>query len=207
MRYGTQVMWWAVLATAAPARAEIAIADSVEWLCARADVVAVGRLTEVVGPSEGLGKNEDLVSLTLQPEVTAKGGPGPVHFSVRMPDSTALRQHRDRGTVMVAFLHRTPAAYMRDGVVHDLWPLRAEGSDAQLLLPLDGSGLLLADGFRRARTAADVARACAEAPAAKVPYFLEIPFDSEAHAAVYGGSSCFLRVPPAMFPAAKPDLR
>ncbi len=202
-------MWWAVLTTAAPARAEIAIADSVEWLCASADVVVVGRLTEVVGPPQGedLGKNRDLVSMTLQPEVVAKGAPGAVHLSVRAPDSVALRQHRDRGTVMVAFLRRTIQSYMRGGAVYDLWPVRAEGSQVQMLLPLEGSALLLADGFRRARTADDIARACAAAKAAKVPHFLEIPFETEAHGAVYGGSACFLRVPPGVFPAAKPGLR
>jgi hypothetical protein len=205
MRYGTQVMWWAVLATAAPARAEIAIADSVEWLCARADVVAVGRLVEVAGPPNQLGKNRDLVSLTLRPSLVAKGAPGVVRFSVRTADPAALREHRDRGTVMVAFLHRTPAAYVRGGAVYDLWPLR-EGH-VSWLLPLDAPGLLLADGFRRVGGAEDVARACRAAGSAKDAHLLEIPFGSEAHGAVYGGSACFLRVPPGLFPAAKPGLR
>lgn len=52
-----------LLLAATPARAEIAIGESVEWLCSRAEVVAVGHLTQVDGPPAGqdLGKNEALI--------------------------------------------------------------------------------------------------------------------------------------------------
>ncbi len=43
-------------------------------------------------------------------------------------------------------------------------------------------------------------------PKAAKRYFLEVPFDSEVHQALYSGSACYLYVPDLIFPRAKPKL-
>ena len=57
---------------ASTAHAEIRMESSLEWLCAEADVVVVGQLTEVKD-LRGQGKSEGLVGLTLKVDTNFKG--------------------------------------------------------------------------------------------------------------------------------------
>lgn len=217
------------------ARAEIAIGESVEWLTASAKWVLVGRITSVrdVDP-RGQGKNADLQLLAVQVTGVLKGplALGKVCVAVRqsgLKDAQVLRQKR---TELVFFLGQTVQATSFEGLTCNLWPLR--GGDAlPAILPLDSPGkrLLSASSWKVLRRRADVlqavrdtarrlasTRAGAGAGAAKsgstglgvtmplAKHYLEVPFSSEVHQVLYGGSACYLIVPQSLFPKARPRL-
>ena len=208
-------------------QAETHIHDSVEWLCARAEIVSFGRLVAVdpVVPSQAHGKSRHLVSLELRPTTVVKGrapaaAAAPLHFSVRVPDTARLVKWKAAGTELVVFLDRTIQAYSKGGRNYDLWPLRETGSQVQLLVDpaQPHAALLLAEGMKRATTPAHVVAACARAaavasstpapvPGARAPsHLLEVPPGTEAFEVLHQGSSCELRVPPGAFPKARPKL-
>lgn len=100
MRFITQV-GLLIAALTGSASAEIAIYDSVEWFCARSEIVARGTLVALSPekPSRQQGKGEGLVSLTLRPAQLVKGsGPlAPIHFSMRVPDTRQLAAWKKDG--------------------------------------------------------------------------------------------------------------
>jgi len=203
-----------------PARAEIAIGESLEWLTASATRVLTGRIVAQrdVDP-RATGKNADLQLLTVQVTGTLRGpASGPkVCVAVRqggLKDAATLRQ---QGVELILFLGETVQATSFEGRVCNLWPLR--GGDAlPAIVRLDqpGKRLLAAGGFKvlgqRAAIVAAVQTAARGLPAPKAGQaappqrFLEVPPGTEVYRVLYGGSTCYLIVPAALFPQARPKL-
>jgi hypothetical protein len=129
-------------------------------------------------------------------------------------DAATLRR---QGIELIFFLGETVQATSFEGRVCNLWPLR--GGDAlPAIVRLDqpGQRLLAAGGFKVLGTRADVVAAVRTAArglpapragqAAPEQRFLEVPFNTAVHRALYSGSACYLIVPAALFPRARPRL-
>lgn len=223
MRFATVLLL--ILTTAVPARAEINLHDSVEWLCARSVIVARGTLTAVSpeDPSGGEGKSRDLVSLTFAPTQLFRGVQSattplaPIHFSMRVPETVRLRAWMRDHTELVVFLRETIQSYRRDGKNYSLWPVRETGSQEQMLVALASPHvhLLSAGELDHATSPARLEAACKRAadvtPEGRTtepagPHFLEVPPESPAYGALYSGSTCYLYVPVGVFKRARPTL-
>lgn len=208
-----------IAAFAGSASAEIALYDSVEWFCARSEIVARGTLIALSPeePSRQQGKDEGLVSLTLRPVQLLKGAGtlAPIHFSMRVPDTRQLVAWKKGGTELVGFLRRTVQAYRKDGIDYSLWPVRETGSNVQALVEFARPQMHLFSAAEMVpvTTAAQLAAACSRGgpPAAKGeepkgPHLLEVPGESPIYQTLYSGSSCYLNVPVGVFAPAKPSL-
>jgi hypothetical protein len=136
---------------------------------------------------------------------------------LRDVDEQRFEAWRQGGTDLVLFLTASIQATSFEGRVCNHWPL--SGGDAlPFVVPLDkpGNRVLSASTFtvlkQRAESLAasrDAVRRLAAAgspPKAAKRYFLEVPFGSEAHKVLYGGSACYLYVPDLIFPKAKDRL-
>jgi hypothetical protein len=203
------------------ARAEIALAESIEWLAASADRVVVGRIVSFKGADPGAqGKNRGLALATVRVAETLKGAGDKDALCVGLRDVDERRADgwRKDGTDLIFFLGTSIQATSFERRVCNHWPLR--GGDAlPFVVPLEkpGNRLLGATTFKVLKqrgailaAARDALRRLAAAagspPRAAKRYFLEVPFESEVHKVLYSGSACYLYVPDLIFPKAKPKL-
>lgn len=188
-----------VLLAAPAARAELVMADSLDWIVADSDMVVRGQVSAV----EDLGTIEGWpwARVTVAGRETVKGAPaaGPVVFTIRLhpPEQVALKGAPD----VIAFLVNSTryAGYEPSppGVALTARRIRAWGPPP--VLRLEAEALRKADeivtrGFGVARTAESVlthARAAARRTPGKAigHVTLDAPFDSEAGRALYAGSA------------------
>lgn len=225
--FGWLVLW--LLLRPGPARAEIAIEDSLEWLCAQAQRVVTGRVKAVqavdpsragpdaAGAQKAPGKSRDLVLFLVQVSQTLKGAPLPAEVCIgsRTLRADGLQQQAAQGVELIFFLDETAQATSYQGRVCNLWPLRtSDGVAALIPLAAPGRRALQASTFQVLGDRAAIVSACqktvarlAQRPGPLEQGLLEVPFGTPVHGALYGGSACYLNVPRALFPAAKASLR
>jgi hypothetical protein len=203
------------------ARAEVALADSVEWLGADAARVVVGRIVsfKAADPS-AQGKNQGLALATVRVAETLKGAGAADALCVglRHVDERRFESYRKGATDLVFFLGTSIQATSFEGRVCNHWPLR--GGDAlPAIVPLDAPGtrLLSATTFKVLRQRGEalaatrdalrrLAAAAGSPPKPAKRAFLEVPIDSEVYKLLYSGSACYLHVPDLIFPKARPRL-
>jgi len=100
------------------------IGESLEWLCACADVVVVGQVVSAEDLG-GTGKSAGLMRFELRGKsLGAFATQGTFSVGVRRVSLERLNQLRDHKTELVVFLRRTQQAFTHGGVTVDLWPLR-----------------------------------------------------------------------------------
>lgn len=203
------------------ARAEIAIEDSIEWLCARADRVLVGRVTSLQPATATAGKSRGLALLAVQPSATLKGPPAPaVCVGVRDEPSAPLERAAAQGTELLFFLSETVQATSYKGLTCNLWPLRDSNAGAWVVpLASPGRRLLSAASAQVLKERGAILTACQQALVRLPPEqravaapesehaLLEVRPGTPVYEVLYGGSACYLGVPRRLFPAARPSLR
>lgn len=219
-----------LLLAPAQARAEIALANSLEWLCAAADRVLLGRITSVQAVDPAMngaagkgrpaqGKDEGLVLYTVQVSQTLKGADPQATRCVgqRGVPAAELARLAAAGAPLLFFLTETIQATSYQGRTCNLWPLAA-GDDRPALIPLAAPGkrLLRASDFQ-VQAGGEPLLAAVRQTLARLPPrkpleepargLLAVPFSSPVHAALYGGSTVYLYVPRALFPQARESLR
>jgi hypothetical protein len=209
----------ATLALAAPAtaQAEINVQHSLEWHCARAELVVRGRVTRIRNRNSG-GKGRYLISMTFKVSESLKGAAGQkvLYLSARHPDFTAFKRRVDKVDLLL-FLRRTKQGYNLDGQSYHLWPLRRQGGE-QLLVNLAAPGKTMLSATRlkvlgKPRTILTACKATlrklagrgkkAGAPQRR---FLDVPHNTPVHRALYQGSACYLVVPERLFTGARKKL-
>ena len=150
--------------------------ESLEWLCAASDLIAVGHIISVADHRGG-GKNRGLVSFVLRGH--RLGDPETMgHFgvSVRKVPPEALTRIKEAKTELVVFLRRTAQGYSYDGRVMDLWPLRVSGGGHWMVsVAAPEPPIVTARGFRALVGEGALAQACQQKPVAAQPSFAEVP--------------------------------
>ena len=104
-----------------------AISESVEWLCANADLVVVGQIVSTKDLRGG-GKSVGLMSFLVRGKSLGAGSTaGTFGIAVRDVSLEQLDGLRDAQTQIVVFLRRTIQGFVSDGKSYHLWPLRYPG--------------------------------------------------------------------------------
>ena len=128
-----------LLAPVAQGATPPAAIDSVEWSCASAAYVVVGRITEVIDSSGG-GKSRGLRSLLVRGEdLRAPGGVGVFPVSMRSVSTASLEAWRKDKSLLVFFLRETAQGYSLRGRTWHLWPTR-DRSGTQRVVSLQKPG-------------------------------------------------------------------
>ncbi len=180
----------AVLAAApAAARAEINIADSIEWMTARADVVVRGTIVDAgyIGEPGTIGRTEVTVSV----RETLKGRrQRTVRLNLRSPSHQALADWQARKTELLVFLVAANSVPEELDPPIGPWvladPIAELGSERFYDMRFDVLS-------KRAEVLATI-RAAAHSTATR-SHRIDVPYDAPAFAALYGGSAVWLTVP------------
>lgn len=206
-----------ILLSCLPAQAKTNFAHSLEWFCAEAAIIVAGKIIEV-DTLHGPGKSRHLVSLRFKVSRWIKGGSkgGELSFSMRLADPDVLRRMVSK-TELLVFLYATHQGYNYKGRHHNLWPLR-QFSGKPLLVDLasPGQAVLSATTFTALKRAPAIMQRCRQtlnglarlAPTKGAPRrlvqkrWLSVPYKTEVHRILYGGSACYLAVPGRLFPRA-----
>lgn len=181
-----------LLAAAGPARAEINVADSIEWQTADSDVVVRGVLTSAVPHRDAGGAI--WYDGTFQIVTSLKGGAKKsIHVGLRTrekPDEWVAHQ-----TDLLLFLV-APARVSDKALAAMPYVLRPNRGTGEAAFRLGTSVAYLAS-FGTATAPADVlaaVRASARSPATAAQR-LDVPHDSAAGRALYAGSAVWMFVP------------
>jgi hypothetical protein len=207
----------AALALAAPAtaQAKINIANSLEWHCARAEIIVRGRVTRIRDRSGG-GKSRDLISMTFKVSEALKGAKGQqvLYISARQRDFAAFKRLVEKVDLLL-FLRRTQQGYNLDGQSYHLWPVRDQGGEQLLVnLAAPGKTMLSAARFKVLDKARPILAACRAAlrklgskrSGGPQRRFLDVPPKTSVFRALYQGSACYLVVPARLFSKARKKL-
>jgi len=161
---------------AAPAAAEINMADSVEWQTIDSDVVVRGFVTSA-------NKTGDAYDVTFQITETIKGG---VKQSLQLQTTADPARWRKDKTDLLLFLDKDRSKYVlrpQNGASESVFELGKHRAYTSAFDVLDKPTDVLA----AARTAA---RSTATAS-----HRLDVPWDTPAMKALYGGSTVWMTVP------------
>jgi len=192
---------------ASGAQAEINIVDSLEWMAMDAPLIVRGRVTEVKdtkGPGDATYRD---VTIAVDEVIKGKLGEKAVVVRLRLfTEDKAGLAWKESGHSYLFFLRKGRAA--DDEALADRWVLRDARQSA---VDLDKPEKTYFADMTKAGKADDILKAVREyaKKESKFPevdepnYFkpqagylrLEVPFASEIHGELYGGSACYLNVP------------
>lgn len=200
MSYPRSLALLTLLLAAAPARAEINMADSVEWMSADADLVIRGRVVAAKGtPVQGRLVWYDV---TVKVEETLKGPRlATARFSTpHLYGESPLQWKADR-TELLLYLVRG-ARRAKDDPRYGRAPYapRRGTQESESVLRLGGPrpGRLFTMGYQVVTGRGPIlaaARAAATVRGAKGRHKIDLPYASPAFKALYGGSAVWLYVP------------
>lgn len=193
-----------LLITHLPAKAittEINIGTSIDWLCYDADLIITGKLTESSDNPNANPITDFQTTNLMNVQVILKGdlGTNKIRFTTRLPYIGGAQLKNLVGREVVVFLKSV------DGKFH-AW------DDSYALLSLDKPGqYALTGGFTTLKSKTEITTYI-ESTLQKLdgktarPYYLEVPYETEAFNALYSGSSCYLIVPDILYPEAKKSM-
>lgn len=196
--------------------AEINIANSIEWIMCQSDLVVKGNVTYV-------DMKGDKLSCTIEITEGLKGTLSVTTLDFTLPSSKSMTDRLKKIMVgnkdIIVFLKnnnvekkKMPAEYT---------PICDDGSGLYYVVDLSDpmNMLISASDFKVLKDPISIIQKC-KYIASQVntildkkkrsefkKYFLSVPFETEAYYVIYSGSSCFLYVPDALFPAAKSDFQ
>jgi len=198
------------VSTTAPSSVGHPLQESVEWLCARADRVVVGRVVSAAD-LQGGGKSRDLMHMVVEGRSLAPTeGAGTFAIGLRGVPLAELEHLRDTNASFVLFLRQTQQAFAHEGRSVDLWPLRTEAS-GHWVYPLGPEAPLLSAREGALTDLASLEATCAasmqahDGPAYPGPARAFLPVPSEASTAAALGDRtppAYLIVPADSFPEA-----
>jgi hypothetical protein len=203
---------------AIPARAEIRVASSVEWLVHSSDIIAVGKIVDVKS-SKGPGAViYDDCTLQVTELIKSPVARSEITFTFRRfeQDQSAVEWQRD-DTEMLIFLSPSKDHGGEKHLDEALVPTSKQSPLS--LVNLSAPGKYIFDiNFRILRTRADILRVTraalqlisnylqANGELSIKRYYLEVPGNAEAYQSLYAGSSCYLQVPSFMSKEARPNF-
>ena len=187
------------------------LAESVEWLCARADMVVVGRIVSAVD-LQGGGKSKGLMSFDLRGKTLGRAAvEGTFGIAVRDVPLERLHRLRDDKTELVVFLRRTVQGFSYEGKMMDTWPLR-NAAGGHWAVPLSspdvplisaGRGTVIADAAAlKAVCSASMRPMGVPSYPAPPKAYLSVAPDAPLVKALGKGAPKHLIVPAAAFPSA-----
>jgi len=186
-----------LLVTGAPARAEIMVADSLEWMTVDAALIVKGRVSgwkDTKGPGDVVYRD-----VTVKVEETFKGKKAAKALTVRLRlfkgDRTATDWQRTGRSYL--FFLRQGKKDEEEGLVGK-WLPRGSGSAPRAIDLREPEGAYGADLKLLTDSRVILARVkqfAKHAPETMGWQRREVDFDSPVHAKIFAGSSCYLNVP------------
>lgn len=185
---------------------EINIANSVDWMCYKSDLVALVKITSYKEEKFTLMSYESNGSVNATIITTYKGRQ-PLLKEITIYSKLAYigGDHLKKmvGKEVVVFLQLLAC---EESCAYAIWDL-----DRGMIDPASSADKALTGDFKSLKNLIemeDYINACTKKLEGKTSkgYYLEVPFDTEAHAALYAGSSCFLIVPDILYPKAKKSM-
>ncbi len=197
------------------AKAEINAGYSLEWLCADAGLIAVGKLKSY----EKTNSNLMMFLCTFETtEMITGSAQSPVYFIVKYMPEDSLKKYVSEKTPMLVFLKETTRPY-KTKTMHTSWQTMETYNSHPAMMNLDTppKWLIKAEGFMPMTKREDILSFCRSCLIKLGEYqilgktvfenFLEVPYQTEAYLLLFSGSTCYLKVPDFMFPKSTEKIK
>ncbi|MEI6122449.1 MAG: hypothetical protein WCQ95_02355 [Bacteroidota bacterium] len=195
-------------------KAEINVGNSVEWLCADADIIAVGTLKSYTKCSTG----NNLFLCTFQSTQILFGTSGnSLIFTINYIATDSLNKYVSQKTPMLVFLQQNESIYKSKKQETWWFAMEAYNSKPALVNLQSPSQLLISASGFSVLTSPQLIISYCQITLQKIaeyqvmgksvfPNYLNIPFQTPAFNLLYSGSSCYLLVPDFMYAESKQKL-